>query len=343
MNKYSQGKVSVIIPTYRRHESLALAVRSALIQGPEIREILVVDDNRRPEDEGKVQAVLASIDDQRLVYLRNQGEPGGSASRNVAIRQASAPFLAFLDDDDQWLPGKITSQLAAMTPDMVGIDCGYVERDDAWGLMLAIRGEQCLRTQADLLAGYCPTSTSLVMLRREVALQAGLFDERLASFEDYDFWVRCAAFGTFSTLTGLHCVYVQHAGYRLSVATDARLKGLEEFLNRWGDRIGNTETVAALRRHWHLVAMATNSRRTLPTDRSESLGFALQALRTDPLHQRGWQPLLFALAGFTTAKWLSQRRNVARSVTAPQREWLLAYERSLAASDSCTGIQAWPA
>ena len=142
--------------------------------------VLVVDDNRRPEDEGKVQAVLASIGDPRLVYLRNRGEPGGSASRNVAIRQASAPVLAFLDDDDQWLPGKIDAQLAAMTPDMAGIDCGYVECDETWGLMLEIRGEARMRSQADLLAGYCPTSTSLVMLRRDVALQAVELGENIA-------------------------------------------------------------------------------------------------------------------------------------------------------------------
>ncbi|MFM2347079.1 MAG: hypothetical protein RL654_1832 [Pseudomonadota bacterium] len=342
MNASFRGQVSVVIPTCRRHDSLALAVRSALLQGDAIREVLVVDDNRRPEDEGKVRAVLASIGDPRLVYLRNRGEPGGSASRNIGIHQASAPVLAFLDDDDQWLPGKIDAQLAAMTPDMAGIDCGYVECDETWGLMLEIRGEARMRRQADLLAGYCPTSTSLVMLRRDVALQAGLFDEGLASFEDYDFWVRCAAFGAFATLEGPHCLYVQHAGYRLSVATDARLRGLDEFLSRWGDRMGSAGEVAALRRHWRLVAMATNARRTLPSDRIESLGFALRALRTDPGRQHGWQPLLFALAGFPLARRLSRRRNAARNLPERQSTWLRRYQAALAAGDPGAATMTWP-
>lgn len=341
MNPFSNGRVSVIIPTCRRHDSLALAVRSALLQGHDVREVLVVDDNRCPEDDGKVQAVLASIRDPRLIYLRNQGKSGGSASRNVAIRQASAPFLAFLDDDDQWLPGKIAAQLAEMTPDMAGIDCGYIERDDAWGLMLEIRGERRQRKQADLLAGYCPTSTSLVMLRREVALQAGLFDEGLASFEDYDFWVRCANFGTFSTLEGPHCIYVQHAGYRLSVSPDVRLNGLEEFLKRWEERIGDANTVATIRHHWRLVSLATNSRRSLPTDRKASLGFALLALRMDPLSHHGWQALLLSLAGFPLARWLSQQRNASRILSMRQREWLLAYARALATNSPYFGTE-WP-
>ena len=342
MNNPFHGRVSVIIPTFRRHDSLVLAVRSALLQGDAIREVLVVDDNRDPDDEGKVQALLASIGDPRLVYLRNRGKPGGSSSRNVAIRQASAPMLAFLDDDDQWLPGKIDSQLAAMTPDMVGIDCGYVEYDETWGLMLEVRGEARLRSQKDLLAGYCPTSTSLVILRRDVALQAGLFDEALASFEDYDFWVRCAAFGAFATLQGPYCIYVQHAGYRLSVSTDARLKGLDEFLSRWGDRLGTTGEVSALRRHWRLVAMATNSRRTLPSDWMESLGFALRALGTDAISRRGWQPLLFALAGFPLARWLSRRRNASRNLPEWQSTWLTRYQDALTAGDPDAATMIWP-
>lgn len=342
MNETCQGLVSVVIPTFRRHESLALAVRSALLQGDAILEVLVVDDNRSPEDAGKVEAVLAAIDDPRLVYLRNQGKRGGSAARNVAIRQARAPLLAFLDDDDQWLPGKIVAQLAAMTPEMAGIDCGYVECDATWGLMLEIRGEARLRSQADLLAGYCPTSTSLVMLRTDVARQAGLFDERLSSFEDYDFWIRCAAFGTFATLEGPYCLYVQHAGYRLSVATDARLRGLDEFLSRWGDRIGTAEEVAALRRHWCLVAMATNARRTLPVNRIESLGFALRALRTDARRQHGWQPLLFVLVGFYIARWISKMRNTTRNVPEHKLTWLRRYQAALKAGDTLAAMMTWP-
>jgi glycosyltransferase involved in cell wall biosynthesis len=342
MNESLRGQVSVVIPTFRRHDSLVLAVRSALLQGDSIREVLVVDDNRLPEDEGKVQALLDSIGDPRLIYLRNWGTPGGSASRNVAILQASAPLLAFLDDDDQWLPGKIDAQLGAMTADIAGIDCGYVECDETWGLMLEIRGEARQRSQADLLAGYCPTSTSLVMLRRDVALQAGLFDEGLSSFEDYDFWVRCAAFGAFTTIEGPHCIYVQHSGYRLSVATDARLKGLDEFLLRWGDRIGTDCKVAALRRHWCLVAMATNARRTLPSDRIESLVFALRALRTDPGRRHGWQPLLFALAGFTLARVLSQRRNATRNLPERKNTWLRHYQSALAAGDPVAATMSWP-
>lgn len=324
-----EPSVSVVIPTFRRVEMLPGAIRSALMQGNDIREVIVVDDNRDQMLSDQVRRVIDGIGDTRLMYLRNEGVVGGSASRNVGIRQARAPFLAFLDDDDHWLPGKIAGQLALMTPGIVGIDCGYIEKDEAWGLMLEIVGDGQRKTQAQLLAGYCPTSTSLVMLRREVALSAGLFDERIASFEDYDFWVRCAAYGDFATLAEPKCVYVQHSGYRLSVAVEARLKGLDEFLARWGPCIGDLAKVAALRQRWRLIAFATNARRTLDTDRLESLRYAWSALRTNPRNVRGWQPLVFGLIGFEASRRLSQIRNASLNLVAERRQPLIDWERTI--------------
>ena len=325
----SEPSVSVVIPTFRRAHMLLGAIRSALMQGGDILEVIVVDDNRDQLHADQVRQVLEGVGDPRLVYLRNEGAPGGSASRNVGIRQARAPILAFLDDDDHWLPGKIAAQLALMEPGIVGVDCGYIERDDAWGLMLEIVGDGQRKTQAQLLAGYCPTSTSLVMLRREEALKAGLFDERIASFEDFDFWVRCAAFGDFTTLAEPKCVYVQHSGYRLSVAVEARLKGLDEFLERWGPHIGDSATVAKLRNHWRLVAFATNARRTLDTDRLESLRYAWSALCTHPRKVNGWQSLLFGLIGFYAARRLSQARNASLNLVAERRQVLVDWERTI--------------
>jgi glycosyltransferase involved in cell wall biosynthesis len=329
MTQGEKAAVSVVIPTYRRHRTLPIAIRSALMQGDDIREIIVVDDNREHDDNLQVLRIIEDIGDSRIVYLGNKGERGGSASRNVGILHANAPFIAFLDDDDYWLPGKIAGQMALMEPGIVGVDCGYIERDDAWGLMLEILGDGQRKSQARLLAGYCPTSTSLVMLRRESALQAGLFDERIASFEDYDFWVRCAAYGDFTTLREPKCVYVQHSGYRLSVAVDARMKGLDEFLARWGTSIGDAAAVKRIRRHWKLISLATNARRALSTNRLESIRYAISALRTNPACQHGWQPLLFALIGFRLARHLSRVRNSTRGMSENRRQILADLERKL--------------
>lgn len=306
-----EGEVSVVIPTHRRHATLPRAIRSAIIQGPDVKEIIVVDDNREEEDRAQVLRIIERMNDPRVVHLLNEGRRGGAASRNVALRRARGSLVAFLDDDDAWLPGKIAAQKALMRPGIVGVDCGYVERDDAWGLLFEVHGDGRAKTQAELLAGYCPTSTSLVMVARDVAVRAGGFDEEIDSFEDYDLWLRCAAEGRFATLPQPKCVYLQHSGARLSVALEVRLKGLDGFLERWGSRLGGDREVEAFRRRWRLVAHSTNARRALPTDRRASLRHALDALRVDPARRAGWQAVAFALMGFPLARRLSRARHAA--------------------------------
>lgn len=301
--------VSVVIPTFRRHETLPLAVRSALAQGPAVLEVIVVDDNRDADDSARVRRIVEELADPRLLLVANGGRSGASASRNCGIRQARGEYLAFLDDDDYWLPGKLDAQLGLMAPGIAGVDCGYIESDRSWGLRLEIHGDGVRKSQQMMLAGYCPTTTSLVMVRTEVARRANLFDEDMASFEDYDFWLRCARFGDWSTVPQPFCVYVQHSGFRLSVAIEGRLRGLEQLLARWRAELGDEENVDRLRRRWRLSTYATAARRSLESDRIASLRLALGALRIDPTRRHGWQALVFAAIGFRAARTMSIAKN----------------------------------
>lgn len=305
--------VSVIIPTYRRAGALGSAVRSALLQGAAVHEVLVVDDNRDEAESAKVAAVLSAIGDLRVRHLRNAGRSGAAAARNVGLRAATSPYVAFLDDDDYWLPGKLDAQLGRFTSGVVGVDCGYVEKDSGWGLLIEVRADGRLKSQADLAAGYCPTSSSLVMVRRSVALAAGLFDEGIVGgFEDYDFWLRCAAAGTFASLPEAKCVYIQHSGLRLSVALEGRLRGIEQFIERWRGQLGGDAQIAGFRSRWRLIAFITNARRSLSNARAESLRYAWSAVREFPTRFISWQSLFFAVGGFALARRVSQLRNRRR-------------------------------
>lgn len=313
--KTVEQSVSVVIPTFRREASLPFAIRSALCQGSFVNEVIVVDDNRDDVHSERVRHVVEELDDHRVVYLQNRGMSGGSASRNVGIKQACSNLIAFLDDDDYWLEGKIAAQLALMKPGIVGVDCGYIERDDAWGLLIEIVGDGREKIQAEMLAGYCPTSTSLVLLRRDIALRAGLFDESMASFEDYDFWLRCAAMGKFANLRQPKCVYVQHSGFRLSVAIEGRMRGLDQLIERWGAQIGGPNDIVEFRRRWRANALVVNARRALSMNRVESFEHALAALREAPGQRHAWQAVLFCAIGFRAARLLSRVRYARRNLS----------------------------
>lgn len=108
--------VSVIIPTYKRPDTLDRAIKSVLNQTYPLVEVVVVDDNN-PDTEGRrlTEAKMAEfVDNSRVKYIKHEYNKNGSAARNTGARAASGDYVAFLDDDDEYLPKKIETQLNAL-------------------------------------------------------------------------------------------------------------------------------------------------------------------------------------------------------------------------------------
>ncbi len=107
--RVAQGpEISVVIPTRMRPELVPRAVRSALGQTLTDIEVVVVVDGPDPE----TREVLAEFTDPRLRVVELDRSGGAPAARNVGARQAAAPWTALLDDDDEWQPEKLATQLA---------------------------------------------------------------------------------------------------------------------------------------------------------------------------------------------------------------------------------------
>ena len=100
--------VSVVIPTRDRPGLLAHTLRTVLWQEDVDAEVLVVDDGMGSD----TSAVLERLGDSRVHLLRNSGPPGVSGARNSGIAAAKGHWIAFLDDDDLWAPGKLRAQLS---------------------------------------------------------------------------------------------------------------------------------------------------------------------------------------------------------------------------------------
>lgn len=99
--------VSVIIPTRNRPDLLIKAINSVLVQTIAEIEIIIVVDGPDSATESK----LSAISDKRLTVIALPESIGGAEARNLGVRQASAEWVAFLDDDDEWLPSKLEEQL----------------------------------------------------------------------------------------------------------------------------------------------------------------------------------------------------------------------------------------
>ena len=108
-------RISVIIPTYRRADFLDRAVKSVLSQDYQDVEVVVVDDNG-PDSPDRAAAAekLAAIQDDRVVFVQPEVHLGGGGARNRGIDAATGDYITFLDDDDIYLPGKLSHQAAFM-------------------------------------------------------------------------------------------------------------------------------------------------------------------------------------------------------------------------------------
>ena len=107
--------VSIITPTYNRAKYLKRAVDSVLTQTYLDLELIIVDDNPQGSDaRADTEKIISMYNDPRLRYIQNEKNIGGAASRNFGIFTANGNYIAFLDDDDMYLPTKIETQVEEM-------------------------------------------------------------------------------------------------------------------------------------------------------------------------------------------------------------------------------------
>lgn len=188
-------KVSVIIPSYKTADLIAACLDSVFAQTYSNFEVIVVNDGS--PDSADLERVLQPYMD-RIVYLKQENKRAAGA-RNNAIRHAKGEFLAFLDSDDVWLPKHLASQMRLIENDP-SLDLTYAN-----ALMVGDPAnkrefmQKCpsegTATFAALIVERCQIPISTVVARKQILLDAGLFDEKLLRCDDYDMWVRCAFHG----------------------------------------------------------------------------------------------------------------------------------------------------
>jgi glycosyltransferase involved in cell wall biosynthesis len=250
-------RVSVVMPVYNAEAYVEMAIRSALASELRELEVIVVDDGSTD----KSAAIVAGIEDPRvlMVRLRPSGRP--SRPRNVGIARARAPYVAFLDADDLIKPDKLCAAVSALDchpqagfafADFEHIDAdGTVIRQSVIAEFTSFRtlanvpiGENWrLIPQAELARGLLYGNfigTSGVVLRKQLLTEIGPFDESIVYSEDRDLWFRLA-----HRCGALYWSRVGHS-YRLRPGslTDGpatrnardRITVLQRERNRWSDR-----------------------------------------------------------------------------------------------------------
>jgi glycosyltransferase involved in cell wall biosynthesis len=183
---------SVVIPTYNRAAMLQRAIRSVFNQTFGDFELIVVDDHSTDH----TKAIVASFTDPRLRYVLNDRAKGGAGTRNAGIFRAKGEWVAFLDDDDMWLPEKLELQREKISEvdSQVGLiytgNASYDFEADKPLYFVYPQKEGWLLN--DLLYKNYVDAFSSVVIRADVLHQIGGFDERFPALQDLEMLVRAA-------------------------------------------------------------------------------------------------------------------------------------------------------
>ncbi len=99
--------VSCIIPSYKRNDTITRALDSVLAQSYSNIEIIIVDDNTPNDDYSlKLQSIVNSYNNLKIIYLQQENHINGAAARNFGIMHSHGDIITFLDDDDEWCSSK---------------------------------------------------------------------------------------------------------------------------------------------------------------------------------------------------------------------------------------------
>jgi len=195
MHASPKPTVSILLPTFNRLLFLRLTVESVFAQTFADWELIIADDGS-DEHTREYLRTLASDPRVKLLWLPHTGIP--AAVRNAALGEARGEYVAFLDSDDLWVPGKLQRQCEVLR---ARADCrwsytAFSQIDESGQALPEELSRRWVAYEGPvferLVTGEVSIRTPSVLATRELILRAGGFDETISSGEDYDLWLRMA-------------------------------------------------------------------------------------------------------------------------------------------------------
>lgn len=184
-NKITVPLVSVVIPTYNGSKTIQRAIQSALNQTHSNIEIIVVDDCSTDN----TSEVVKNIKSEKIILIRHEVNKNGSAARNTGIRSAEGKYIAFLDDDDEWLEQKVEKQLHYLNS----------KDKDKWKAVItnniSDKGVSNIKREGNIKEDILNMRSSFAMgssllIKKEAIEEVGFFDEKYNRHQDQEFVLR---------------------------------------------------------------------------------------------------------------------------------------------------------
>lgn len=267
MPPLSNPLISVVIPTAERPALLVTAVHSVLQQTYRNFEVIVVSDE---DDQGL--AILKSMSSPQLRLLRLQQKAGGARARNEGVHAATGEWVAFLDDDDEWLPEKLQRQIAVAQMSTASdpiVSCKVMARTQTgefvWPRKLPSEPlSEYLLARDSWGQGEGLMQTSTLLTTRRLLQEIG-FEDGLQKHQDWDWLLRAAK------------------------APGTAIEFVNEPLVVWN--LGHFQSSVSRRYDWQGSLAWIRDRRDLVTRRAYA-GFIATSISSQAARQKQWRAFL---------------------------------------------------
>ena len=272
--------VSIILPTYKRYLYLYKALRSVLRQTYYFFEIIIVDDD--PNSNLKPQ--IEKINDVRIRYFKNSCQKGAPYSRNLGAMEAKGEYLAFLDDDDEWLPEKLEKQMALFLKIDYSYGVVYCGYNYLYNDLIIERKNQYYKNNdvRKIALRRCPIGSPTPIIRKKVFFEVGLFDVSLPSCQDWDLWIRLSQKYKFFPLKEILALYRVHRN-QISNDISKKICGREIILEKYFSDISKYHSILS----YHYKRLGSLSSLSSKT-KDKSLIFFKLSLHADFFNLGAW-------------------------------------------------------
>ncbi len=287
--------MSVVVPTYGRPEFLPEAIESVVDQTYDEIELVVVDDCSPSPVEPQLDGV--DTGDRTLRVVRHEENQGANAARSTGIEASDGEFVAFIDDDDVWLPEKVERQVAAFEDPDVGLVATGLRYESHGEVTHVLRPQVSGDATVDLLCGDPFGTFSTLMVRRSTVDAAGLPDERFPCWQDREWPIRLSRHG--QVVSVREPLVVHRMGDHEQITDDFETKRdvayplfVETFRPLAADYGSDVERRLVAGR---ATAVAGSALKAGHYD--DARRFAARAIRTDPTDHEGYLLLAVSLGG----------------------------------------------
>lgn len=295
--------VSVVIPAYNREEAIIPAIRSVLAQGVEDLEVIVVDDC---STDGTVQAI-ESLADKRIRLIRHAQNKGEAGARNTGIHAARGTYIAYLDSDDQWLPGKLEAQLRVMRDAQAEVGGVYTLHYRLYqNGHKSIGGRGDIDFESLLTNGASISAGNTLLFRRDLLPLVGDYDENAPLYVDWDWLLRFLKVARLVLIDEPFAVYEKNPFFRKGAILE---RAFEVF---WGKYENDIMALPPKKRRQCMARMYLDIARGYAENESriKALKYYMKALYQTPLMSAGaYLNMIDGIFGTRFVPWADARIN----------------------------------